>query len=695
MKKSFLTMVLLLCMCACVWGASLKETLSSAAAGDVIKIGFWEQDGNTENGKEAVEWVVISKTGSAAALIAKNALDVTAWNEGGDADRLENASVAAWLKSLAAEFSEEEKALTAVLTLPGRDFVSLMDEEQLKCSPTPYAKAKRPETASSTGCVSWWLADKGALPGTAAYITGLGKLQQKGINCARGDFAVRPCLILSSDGSTDTIKTLAKAAEDRSLSRRLSEAEPGETVAFGVWEQDGNTENGSEPIEWILAYKKDRKAYLISRHVLDYMPYDSSGNMVSWEESSLRKWLQGEFKNKAFEDWEQELLHASEVDASGTIYENGNPLRSLDGGENTLDKVFLVSLSESWDIPAEFKKAAPTALAKSKGIPEEDGFAPWWLRSPRNTGVQADHMGPWGNTVCGDTALENSVEMCGVRPVIAITVAGNTYDLAAEAFKKEDWTSAFALFCQAGDYKDSRPRAYKAFENLLKKAETGDIIYFGSFEQDKNESNGREAIEWYVLKFKDYVQLVSVYGLEARRFSDSEQGASWDKSSLREYLNGDFLSSSFALAEQDLISSWGIPAGKGKSSATWGEDTQDKIYILSADEIKNLFSGESARKCFACADKERTSPCPYWVRSPGNAKNKVSYVDAKGKTNTSGAVATEEGYWVRPSLYVWMKGVEPSEQKGKSGKNDSGIKMPDVGGTIINSVISHIIGSLF
>ncbi|MBO4548895.1 MAG: hypothetical protein J5758_06735, partial [Abditibacteriota bacterium] len=532
---------------------------------------------------------------------------------------------------------------------------------------------------------------------TAAYVTSLGRVQQKGISSKKADFAVRPCLILSENGTIDTLKTLARAAEDQSISRMLSEAEPGELVTFGAYEQDGNTDNGPEPVEWYLVSKEGGKAYLISRFVLDWQPYDSTGNMVSWEEASVRKWLRSDFAGKAFESWEQDILDSAQVDASRTIYENGSDLRSLDGGQNTLDKVFLFSLAEIKDVPDYMRKASPTPYAMDQGAEAADGCAPWWLRSPRNPGSQADYVDLKGTVICGDTSLDNNVPKCGIRPAIEIPVAANNYDLAKEAFNNEDWTVAFALFSRLGDQKDSRSMAHKSFENLLNKAETGDIVYFGSFEQDNDASNGKEAIEWYLLKFKDYVQLISVYGLEARPYSASEDTGTWESCSLRKYLNGEFLTSSFTLAEQDLISSWGIPNGKGKNNTPGGGETKDKVIILSADEVKNIFSGDNARKCYPVPDREKGAANPFWVRTPGGSKNKAAFVDAKGKINTGGAVITENGYMVRPSIYIWMKGLEPSENQKSGKKNDSGsgIRMPDIGGTIISSIISHIIGSIF
>ena len=50
-----------------------------------------------------------------------------------------------------------------------------------------------------------------------------------------------------------------------------------ETVTFGTYEQDGNTGNGAEPIEWYVLDEKDGKTLLISKYILDAQPYDTWG----------------------------------------------------------------------------------------------------------------------------------------------------------------------------------------------------------------------------------------------------------------------------------------------------------------------------------------------------------------------------------------------------------------------------------
>ena len=71
-------------------------------------------------------------------------------------------------------------------------------------------------------------------------------------------------------------------------------------VSFGRYEQDGNLENGPEPIEWIVLGVEDNKALLLSKYILAYRPMHSIREEYDWRDTELREWLEEEFFAKAF-----------------------------------------------------------------------------------------------------------------------------------------------------------------------------------------------------------------------------------------------------------------------------------------------------------------------------------------------------------------------------------------------------------
>ena len=65
----------------------------------------------------------------------------------------------------------------------------------------------------------------------------------------------------------------------------------GDTYQFGTYEQDNDLSNGKETIEWRILDKKGTQILVTSEYVLDCQPYDWGGLDITWEDSSLREWL--------------------------------------------------------------------------------------------------------------------------------------------------------------------------------------------------------------------------------------------------------------------------------------------------------------------------------------------------------------------------------------------------------------------
>ena len=157
----------------------------------------------------------------------------------------------------------------------------------------------------------------------------------------------------------------------------------GETVAFGRWEQDGDTANGPEDIQWLVIDVREGQSLLLSKYALDTRPYNAEYGPVTWETSSLRGWLNGEFASAAFSEKEQTALLESETD-NGPEQGAGYP---TDGGAATRDRVFLLSFGEvnRYFAGDGERKCLPTAYAASRGAftsPDAEKSCGWWLRSP-------------------------------------------------------------------------------------------------------------------------------------------------------------------------------------------------------------------------------------------------------------------------------------------------------------------------
>ncbi len=217
------------------------------------------------------------------------------------------------------------------------------------------------------------------------------------------------------------------------LPEGLSSLEAGDIVTFGRYEQDNDTGNGPEPIDWIVLDIKDGDALLLSMYVIDVRTYHHSIKYVTWEECSLRSWLNNDFCHSAFSDAEQ-------ADIVETTLDNPeNPHFHTNGCRETEDRIFLLSIEEADRyFPYDADRATSyTAYAAAQG----DSLDRWWLRSPGSFRTYAA-------CVRGDGVILHGGEIStmpgvGVRPALrlrggsaeaTLISAKRTKDISADAY---------------------------------------------------------------------------------------------------------------------------------------------------------------------------------------------------------------------------------------------------------------------
>ena len=202
-------------------------------------------------------------------------------------------------------------------------------------------------------------------------------------------------------------------------SLNVAEAEgltTGDRIVFGAWEQDNDTKNDAEPIEWIVLDVQDGRVLLISRYGLIANPYNMVAADTTWEKSSLRTWLNNDFLKKAFTTDEQAAILSTSVDNGE---EQKNSAWSTDGGNDTEDKVFLLSFTEAkkYFESDEARQCRPTAYVAAQGVYvyEENGNCWWWLRSPGREQRFAAQV--WSEGLLGYSDIVSS-SIAAVRPVL-------------------------------------------------------------------------------------------------------------------------------------------------------------------------------------------------------------------------------------------------------------------------------------
>ncbi len=159
--------------------------------------------------------------------------------------------------------------------------------------------------------------------------------------------------------------------------------EVGNTITFGKYEQDNDSSNGQENIEWIVLDKEDNKILVVSKYALETRSFHPVNNDVTWEGCSLRKWLNSMFLNKAFDENERKSILTTTVNAEK------NPRFDSEPGNDTKDKIFLLSVSEVESyFPNDDDRVVKASVyaMNNVGYVNEDVNWSWWLRTPGSRG---------------------------------------------------------------------------------------------------------------------------------------------------------------------------------------------------------------------------------------------------------------------------------------------------------------------
>ncbi len=175
------------------------------------------------------------------------------------------------------------------------------------------------------------------------------------------------------------------------IQRKIDLRTPGNCIVWGKYEQDNIQDNGDESIEWIVLDVKDDKSMLISKYGLDSLPFDKLHKADTWENCSLREWLNTEFYNKAFNDRERKAILSSDVGNNTTQGSDYVNTPSLNHNSNNIkDIVSILSYSECETYDNCLKQylafsSTPYSESKRAGDRFVSGESSWsicfWIRT--------------------------------------------------------------------------------------------------------------------------------------------------------------------------------------------------------------------------------------------------------------------------------------------------------------------------
>ena len=132
---------------------------------------------------------------------------------------------------------------------------------------------------------------------------------------------------------------------------RLKDAEIGDIVQMGTYEQDGDAET-EDPICWDVLDKDGDAVLLISHDVIAYQRFSDSRKCVIWEDSEIRTWLNQEFYAEAFDEEEQASIRETTLENPSTVgfaahVDPSGDVQVRESRPDTKDKIFLLSWKEA------------------------------------------------------------------------------------------------------------------------------------------------------------------------------------------------------------------------------------------------------------------------------------------------------------------------------------------------------------
>ncbi|MBP5729930.1 MAG: hypothetical protein J6X19_01890, partial [Clostridia bacterium] len=204
--------------------------------------------------------------------------------------------------------------------------------------------------------------------------------------------------------------------------------ENGETTVT-KYAKEGNKFFLVQEIQWIILKDLGDSYLLVSRELLDAKPMLDSYGQGTWEESTLRDWLNGtdeyarggekfveswNFFDRAFNETERTAL----ISVTNTTADNDS--FGTSGGNTTTDLVYTFSAEELDEMFGDIsKQAATTPYAAKRGVVAEykTRLGSWWLRS---SGISTYFQGVDRSGSLAEGGYVSNDKTVGVRPVITV-----------------------------------------------------------------------------------------------------------------------------------------------------------------------------------------------------------------------------------------------------------------------------------
>ena len=200
----------------------------------------------------------------------------------------------------------------------------------------------------------WFLRSKGLGDKMVGGIESNGSISFVGFNGYAG-FGIRPVIRINlSNGKYKIISKKLEKSSHVTANKPESQIaivinpenyesyknlEKGNYVLFGNYEQNNIISDGQEPVEWVVLNKTDNELLLLSKYIIDNQAFNTTDADVTWENCTLRSWLNTNFYNSVFNDKEKSIIKKCKIT-------NDITPEYKDDRYETYDNVFILSLED-------------------------------------------------------------------------------------------------------------------------------------------------------------------------------------------------------------------------------------------------------------------------------------------------------------------------------------------------------------
>lgn len=434
-----------------------------------------------------------------------------------------------------------------------------------------------------------------------------------------------------------------------------------ETVKFGSYQQykDQYEIYNKESVEWILLYRDNDNAYLMSKYVLDSLPYNTEkpvfergayiydsniyGMASDWKYSTLRKWMNETMYNELFSDEEKNLINTTYLDNTYVKdYEH-----YVIAGNHTEDKIYILNEEELFHflgkggIDVEESKLKATKgtdyaikLRNLNANTHNDwykGFSDYWIRNVQITESDLSVIRANGRF---NSKVNIYDKRYGIRPCITVKLK-DSYDMARIDLSK-------AVRDVAADKKvieDKKEAELSIYET----------VKLGRWLDDKNNVE----LEWYVIANEGGKKLLLAKDVITKVKYNKKRAevVTWKDSYARQYLNDEFYNFVFNDDEKQKIQSVNIKTSENPSSTLSSDEyTLDKIFLLSYEEVINCIGMEN-KYLLEAKPLDKTRISSWTLRTPGDKENRVSVVNSFGKIDLKG-YPSNNSQGIRPAMWI-------------------------------------------